>query len=231
MADNVEQEDAIRQYLKDGIVTEKIEWLDKDLDELHPALRAKECGRYTEQLQKICAENGKPYFSQVHGPDLHGPVGKCRLLVLASYSVSTPEERPMFLGCDGRFNEPSLQHAVEPIINTMTLEKGCNRAAASNLIYKTTCVFDCVPISFTSKMASSSKPEDIERWKAVKEKTKVYAKMMFHDLADLLLVDDVMCIAVGAIARELAPHLLEGTNIKLMNENIPLPHPSRSKNG
>ncbi len=128
MAD-VEQDDAIRQYLKDGIVTEKILWLDEDLDELRPALRTQECGRYTEQLQKICAENGKPYFSQVHGPDLHGPVGKCRLLVLASYSLSTPEERPMFLGCDGRFNEPSLQHAVEPvepIINTMMLEKGCH---------------------------------------------------------------------------------------------------------
>jgi hypothetical protein len=74
----------------------------------------------------------------------------------------------MFLGCDGRFNEPSLQHAVEPIINAMTLEKGCHRAAASNLIYKSTCVFDCVPISFTSKMASSKKPEDIERWNAMK---------------------------------------------------------------
>jgi hypothetical protein len=67
----------------------------------------------------------------------------------------------MFLGCDGRFNEPSLQHVVEPIINTMTLEKGCHRAAASNFIYKTTCVFNCVPISFISKMASSRKPKDI----------------------------------------------------------------------
>jgi hypothetical protein len=54
--------------------------------------------------------------------------------------------------------------------------------------------------------------------------------MMFHDLANLL-ADDVICIAVGGFARELAPHLLEGTKIKLLNENIPLPHPSRSKNG
>jgi hypothetical protein len=156
MADNVEHDDAICQYLKDGIVTEKIKWLDEDLDKLCPALHAKEYGRYTEQLQKICAENGVPYFSQVHGPDLHGPRSKWRVLVLTSYSVSTPEERPMFLGCDGRFNEPSLQLVVEPIINSMTLEKGCHRAAASNLIYKSTCVFDCVPISFTSKMASLS---------------------------------------------------------------------------
>ena len=101
MADNVEQDDAIRQYLKDGIVTEKIEWLDGDLDELRPALRTKECGRYTEQLQKICAENGKPYFSQVHGPNLHGPIIKCRLLFLTSYTVSTPKKRPMFLNCAG----------------------------------------------------------------------------------------------------------------------------------
>jgi hypothetical protein len=43
MTDNVEQDNAIYQYLKDGIVTEKIEWLDEDLDELCPALRAKEC--------------------------------------------------------------------------------------------------------------------------------------------------------------------------------------------
>ncbi len=54
--------------------------------------------------------------------------------------------------------------------------------------------------------------------------------MMFDDLANLL-ADDVICIAVGAIARELAPHLLQGTNIKLLNKNIPIQHPSRSKNG
>jgi hypothetical protein len=173
--DNVEQDDVIRQYLKDGIVTKEIEWLDKDLDKLRPALRAQEGGKYTKQLQKICAEHGKPSFFQVHGPDLHGPISKCRVLVLAIYPVSTPEKRPMFLGCDGRFSEPSLQHVVEPIINAMMLEKGCNRAAASNLIYKTTCVFDCVPISFTSKMAWSRKTEDIERWKAVKEKTMEFS--------------------------------------------------------
>jgi hypothetical protein len=56
MADNVEQDNAIRQYLKDGFVTEKIEWLDEDLDKLRHALCAEECGRYTEQLQKICAK-------------------------------------------------------------------------------------------------------------------------------------------------------------------------------
>ena len=141
MADNVEQDDAIRQYLKDGIVTKKIEWLDEDLD------RVKEGGRYTKRLQKICAENenGVRGFSQFHWPDLHGPLSKCQVLVLGSYSVSTPEERPMFLRCDGRFNEPSLQHAVEPIINAMTLEKECNHAATSNLIYKSTCVFYCNP--------------------------------------------------------------------------------------
>jgi hypothetical protein len=56
MADNVKQDNAIRQYLKDGFVTEKIEWLDEDLDKLRHALCAEECGRYTEQLQKICAK-------------------------------------------------------------------------------------------------------------------------------------------------------------------------------
>ena len=58
----------------------------------------------------------------------------------------------------------------------------------------------------------------------------VYAKMMFNDLAGQLAAD-VICIAVGAIARELAPHLLQGTNIKLLNENIHIPHPSKSNNG
>ena len=31
-------------------------------------------------------------------------------------------------------------------------------------------------------MASSRKPEDIEHWNTVKEKTKQYAKMMFDDI-------------------------------------------------
>jgi hypothetical protein len=50
-------------------------------------------------------------------------------------------------------------------------------------------------------------------------------------MISLIYADDVICIAGGAIARELAPHLLQGTNIKLLNENIPIPHPSKSKNG
>ena len=52
MADNVEQDDAIRQYLKDGFVTEKIEWIAEDLDELCPALCTKECGNTPNSSRK-----------------------------------------------------------------------------------------------------------------------------------------------------------------------------------
>jgi hypothetical protein len=43
---------------------------------------------------------------------------------------------------------------------------------------KTTCVVDCILISFTSKMASSKKPADNERVNVVKEKCKQYTKMI-----------------------------------------------------
>jgi hypothetical protein len=43
--------------------------------------------------------------------------------------------------------------------------------------------------------------------------------------------DNVLCIADGAIARELAPNLLKGTNIKLFNETLPVPYSLGSKNG
>ena len=79
-------------------------------------------------------------------------------------------------------------------------------------------------------MASSTKPEDVAHWNTVNKKTMVYERMMFENLIEEL-ADNVICIAVGAIAWELAPHLLEGTNIKFFNKNIPLPHPSKSTNG
>ncbi len=50
--------------------------------------------QYTEHLEEICAEYGMPGFTQVHGPDLHGPIRECEVLVLGSYGVSTPSQPP-----------------------------------------------------------------------------------------------------------------------------------------
>jgi len=36
---------------------------------------------------------------------------------------------------------------MEPIINVMMLEKGCNQTVTSNLVYNSICVFDCIPIN------------------------------------------------------------------------------------
>jgi hypothetical protein len=111
-------------------------------------------------LQEI-AHDFRQANSQAHYPHLHGPLCECCFPIKRSFPVHSEHERPMCLGYNGTFTEPSLSIAVKPWVNLLCKNKmGFDQERATRLLNRINKVFDALPISGVSGWAKSKKEKD-----------------------------------------------------------------------
>ncbi len=75
------------------------------------------CGQgYLEALEQLRKNKSQTLHehARVITPDLNGPLDRCSIIALSSYPTLTNKDRPMMLGFDGQFNDPTLAAIIKP---------------------------------------------------------------------------------------------------------------------